>query len=260
MLPLLLLGSATAAIPGDTDLPPQETITIPIPPTAPPPAEPPEPVTVILPAFPGETAPRTPPAAPVAPPPPPASVPPPPASVPPPAPPTPPASAPKPASPPRRDAAPEKAATEAADTVVRAPKQDPAVRAAADEAAGVSLTVTRLVLALRARGARFWKTAQETPKQASSEAKTQAEARAVGSFVPPVPRREPLAAAVPEDRVPTAPLVAMLAATLILLAALTPAGLLARTGLPASDRLRGITMGVGLAGLIVGLGLLLMSS
>jgi hypothetical protein len=98
--------------------------------------------------------------------------------------------------------------------------------------------------------------APTVPRQAD----TFAGARAERSFVPPVQMAEPVASALQEDRVPAAPLLAILLGTVILLTALTPEALLAYVGLHTSDRLRGITMGVGLAGLIVGLLLLLASA
>ncbi len=254
MLPLLLAGSANAAIPGDTDPTPTEpTTTAPAPPAAPPPLEqPPEPVTVILPSLPEETAPPSaPPGPPVDPPLAPAS----PTSRP--APLAGPIEAPKPPPPPPRPDAPLEQAgePEKADEVVRAPTPDPALRAAVEEAEAVSTTVTNFALALRARAARSWATSEKT-----TPARIASEAQSAGSFTPPLPRAEPVASAVQADSVPAAPLLAMLMGMLILLVALTPEALVARVGLRTSDRMRGVAMGVGLAGLVAGLLLLLASA
>ncbi len=105
----------------------------------------------------------------------------------------------------------------------------------------------------REAGARV---APTVPRQAD----TFAEARAEVAFVPPLPRRAPVAAAAEYDRVPAAPLLAMLVSMLVLLVAAVPQRVLANVGLGDLDRVQAVALVAGCAGLLIALGLLLSSA
>ena len=265
-----LAGGAAAAIPGDVDPPPQETTTVAAPPAPPPADAPAGPVTVILPALPGNPKPE--PQSPTSAPPP----------LPPPLPPPPPAPAPRTQAPvarqqpqeqtpaqtaagtgtgtePRTTPAPpasavDKVVTPSRSKVEPVKAQDPDVLAAVEAATAAGETLRRLGLQLRGRAR---SSAREPKREAEQVSRGTLEAARIGSFVPPVTTPQAVAEV---DHVPTTPLLAMLVGMLVLLAAVTPERAAAAVGLHTSERTRAIAAAAGFGVMLAGLALLLGSA